>query len=154
MIRIPGYARRLLHSARLRVKPLSIGVRGVVENDAGHILLVRHTYVAGWHFPGGGVNTGETAQQALFREIREETGILPDAPLQLLGIYLNSSFHRRDHVLLYRCRNWRQMEPFRPNFEIAQTEFFAIDRLPPDISHGTARRIGEIYKNSPIAPEW
>jgi len=67
--RITGMARWLRHRAGLYTSPLSIGVRAYVEDGDGAVLLVKHTYIRGWHFPGGGVDPGETAQQAVDREL-------------------------------------------------------------------------------------
>src|SRR5690242_808658 len=69
--------------------PLTIGVRTIVRDEGGRILLVRHTYSAGWHFPGGGVNKRETALDAAVREVREEAQVELTAPPRLVGIYLN-----------------------------------------------------------------
>ena len=54
---------------------LTIGVRALVFDGEGRVFLVKHTYVAGWHMPGGGVETGETLVAALDRELREEGNI-------------------------------------------------------------------------------
>jgi 8-oxo-dGTP diphosphatase len=47
---------------------------GVIENDEGKILMVKHP-VRGWEVPGGQVEVGETITDTFIREIKEETGI-------------------------------------------------------------------------------
>src|SRR5208337_3494971 len=75
---------------RLRVlvsRPLTLGVRGVVIDEEERILLVRHTYVSGWHFPGGGVEVGETLLEALARELEEEVGVRLEKRPALHGLF-------------------------------------------------------------------
>src|SRR5438045_1160338 len=67
--------RRVLHFFWQFQRGLTLGVRAVVIDRDGRIFLVRHTYVSGWHLPGGGVEPGETVAQALARELREEGNI-------------------------------------------------------------------------------
>ena len=55
-------------------RPMTLGVRAIIENEAGEVLLVRHTYTKGLFFPGGGIERGETAGEALERELQEEAG--------------------------------------------------------------------------------
>ena len=52
-----------------------VGVGGIVENDRGEILLVKHRDHKAWAFPGGQVDNGENLTDALIREIKEESGI-------------------------------------------------------------------------------
>ena len=85
---------------------MTLGVRAIVEDKQGRVLLVRHTYVKGWYFPGGGVETGQTMEQALAMELREEVAIRKMGEVELLGIYLNRHISRRDHVALYWVRYW------------------------------------------------
>ena len=135
-------------------RALTLGVRGIVEDGQGRILLVRHTYVKGWHFPGGGVEPRETAQQALAREIAEEAAIRLTSTPELAGVYLNRRLGARDHVLLYRCPDWEAAGRFAPNLEIAEAEFFARDALPEDLSGGTRRRLAELAGEAEISSEW
>ena len=67
-------------SRRYPSRPI-LGVGGVVFTPEGRVVLVRrrHEPAAGtWSLPGGAVEVGETAQAAVVREIREETGLLVD----------------------------------------------------------------------------
>ena len=72
--------RRLMHFYWRFSRGATLGVRAMVIDGAGRIFLVKHSYVAGWHLPGGGVETGETFLAALARELAEEGNILMTAP--------------------------------------------------------------------------
>src|SRR5215468_3626935 len=100
--------RRLLHFHWRFSRGLTLGVRAVVIDAAGKVFLVRHSYVTGWHLPGGGVETGETLVQAVARELSEEGGIeVVEAP-RLHGIFFNTRSSRRDHVAVFVVRDFRQ----------------------------------------------
>src|SRR5262245_42604116 len=64
----------------------SLGVKALIINAADEVLLVEHTYIDGWHLPGGGVSKGESPKEAVIREVREETGLVALDP-QLFAIY-------------------------------------------------------------------
>ncbi|WP_299638368.1 NUDIX domain-containing protein [Devosia sp.] len=121
--------------------------------DGDRVLLLRHTYMPGWHFPGGGVEPGETAEEAARREAEEETGLRVEGPMTLLGLYLQKhEATNRDHVAVYVARRHRQVKPFSPNGEIAEIGWFAFDALPEGIDPGTALRIGEITAGTRDVP--
>ncbi len=54
------------------------GVIGVIERDGRYLMIRRSASVlapGAWCFPGGGIGAGETEQEALVRELREELGV-------------------------------------------------------------------------------
>ena len=65
-----------------------------VRNDAGQVLLVRRIDDGNWELPGGRVEVGETARQAVVREVAEESGISIELTA-LSGVYSDPS-----HVLV------------------------------------------------------
>src|SRR5688500_5949122 len=67
---------RLFHLFFVLTRPMTFGARALIyDRREGKVFLIRHTYVPGWQLPGGGVEAGETALEALQREIREECNI-------------------------------------------------------------------------------
>src|SRR6186713_2223917 len=124
--------RRVLHFYWRFARGLTLGVRAVVIDPAGRVFLVKHSYVAGWHLPGGGVETGETVPEALARELAEEGGIVARVPPTLHGIFFNARVSRRDHVAVYVVRDFTQSGGPRHAREIIDCGFFARDALPPD----------------------
>jgi 8-oxo-dGTP pyrophosphatase MutT (NUDIX family) len=133
---------------------LTVGVRALVLDGDGRVFLVKHSYVDGWHLPGGGVEAGETMLEALAREVREEGNIEFTARPVLLGIYFHPIYSVRDHVALYVVRQFRQDAPPEPNREIAAHGFFATDALPHDTTSGTRARIAEVLGGLPAAERW
>ena len=146
--------RRLLHFHWRFARGLTLGVRGLVIDPSGEVFLVKHSYVSGWHLPGGGVEPGETLLTALARELAEEGNIeLTGAPV-LHGVYFNQRLSRRDHVALYVVRAFRQSAPPRPNREIVAHGFFARTALPEDATPATRARIAEVLQGTAPTLIW
>jgi 8-oxo-dGTP pyrophosphatase MutT (NUDIX family) len=146
--------RRIFHAYWRLSRGLTIGVRALIFDGEGRVFLVKHSYVSGWHLPGGGVEKGETLLEALERELREEGNIEPSEPPVLHAIYFNRRTSPRDHVALYVLRSFRQTAPPRPNREIVAHGFFATQELPVDTSRATRERIAEVLGGRPPAEIW
>jgi ADP-ribose pyrophosphatase YjhB (NUDIX family) len=145
---------RLMHGYFGFARGMTMGVRAACFDDKGRILLVRHSYVPGWHMPGGGLERRETAFAALVKELREEGNLELTDPPELFHVYSNRLTSKRDHVLFYRCRNVRQTVPRKPDLEIVEAGFFALDDLPKDTTAATHRRLAELSGNLPPADFW
>ncbi len=133
---------------------MTMGVRAVVLDRNRSVFLVRHGYVPGWHFPGGGVDTGESCLHAMARELREEGHIEVTGPAQLHGLYFNREASKRDHVAVYVVREFKIGPPRAPDWEIAESGFFPVDALPEGVTRGTRERLAEILVGIPPAAEW
>lgn len=142
-----------LHRYFLLKRGMTLGVRIACFDEAGRVFLVRHTYVPGWHLPGGGVELGETAEQAVAKEIREEGNLGVLGELRLVSIHLQNRVSKRDHVLFYRA-DVVQVGAKLPDREIAEAQFFALDELPNDITQSTRKRLSELEGEVRADPYW
>jgi ADP-ribose pyrophosphatase YjhB (NUDIX family) len=146
--------RRVLHLYWRFARAMTLGVRALVIDASGRIFLVKHSYVSGWHLPGGGVEAGETLTEAIARELREEGNIDITEPPRLHGMFFNDRDSRRDHVALFVVRAFRQSAAPVPDHEIVAHGFFAVDELPNDTTAGTRARIVEVLGGAPVSERW
>jgi len=133
----------------------TLGAQAVIFDADNSVLLVRHTYRQGWHFPGGGVEHDETVLDAAARETFEETGIRINLDkARFHGLFANFKAFPGDHVALYVIRDWQRVRTPKPNAEILQQVFFPTDDLPDGTRPAVRRRLDEILNNHPIAQYW
>ncbi|MGB8602683.1 MAG: NUDIX domain-containing protein [Rhizomicrobium sp.] len=138
-------------TSRAISSPTTVGVTALVECE-GKIVLVRHSYLPGWHLPGGGVDRGEPPATAVLREMREEIGLTKSAPPQLVGVLTRRYGLTTNHVLLYRLAGAEFT--FKPNLEIRGCQL-ADPAAPPDgTSAATRRRLAEYLTQMSPAAHW
>ncbi|MBX9704485.1 MAG: NUDIX domain-containing protein [Silvanigrellaceae bacterium] len=129
----------------------TIGVRALVINK-DKVLLVKHTYQKGWYTIGGAVDAGETPQEALKRELKEEVGVSLTGPLELFSAYYSRNERRDDYIIFYISHSNTQEKV--SSAEIAEQQWFPLNQLPDDISPATSRRIQEYLGKSEPSEQW
>ncbi len=103
-------------------------VAGVIFNpERTSVLLIQRRDVPVWVLPGGGMEKGELPQEALVREILEETGLTVKAE-RLVGIYTPINRLAR-HTLLYECIPLSGALTL--SNETKGVSFFSLSALPP-----------------------
>ncbi|MCS5712418.1 NUDIX domain-containing protein [Candidatus Berkiella aquae] len=150
MVRLVIYIRRQLQ--RL-LGVATVGVKALIIDAGNRVLLVEHTYVQGWHLPGGGLASGESPKVAMCREVQEETGLEVLGEPQLFGAYAHKVYGADDYPLLYVVRQFKIQEK-QPCQEIKQIAWFAWQDLPPTVTDSTRQRIKEVFEGLSPADIW
>ncbi|MBV8799809.1 MAG: NUDIX domain-containing protein [Alphaproteobacteria bacterium] len=132
--------------------PVAFGVTGLVEDEAGRILLVRQSYTPGWHLPGGGVERGEPPAGAVIRELQEEVGLQSWGPPVLHGLYTRTVGVTTNVVALYRVPEARIA--FHPNAEITEIAWADRNMPPSNATPATLRRFAELNGAAAPSPYW
>ena len=153
-LKLEPLLRRFFHFYWRIVRGMTLGVRAVVLDQNNRVFMVRHSYVAGWHLPGGGVEVGETLLESLKRELFEEGCIELTGEPVLHGVFLNGHVSRRDHVAVYIIRQFRQVRIPEPNREIVASGFYDAVALPEGTTLGTRLRISEVLDGRPPIATW
>jgi 8-oxo-dGTP pyrophosphatase MutT (NUDIX family) len=143
----------LLHFYWRQSRGMTLGVRAIVINSQNEVFMIKHSYAPGWGLPGGGVEVGETFDQALHKELREE-GNITDVNPEFFALYLNNHTSNRDHVALYIVRDFKQNTPPKPNAEIIAHRWVSLDNLPVDTMRGVKARLDEYKRLTAISPYW
>lgn len=146
--------RRVFHFYWRFARGATLGAFALVIDGQRRVFLIQHSYVSGWHLPGGGVETGETIKTALARELLEEGNIKLTGEPVLHGVFHNKRISRRDHVALFVVRDFVQESPPVPDHEIVAHGFFAIDELPADTGRAARARIAEVFEGRAVSELW
>ena len=146
--------RRFMHPYWRFSRGLTLGVRGMAIDRESRIFLIKHSYVPGWHLPGGGVEPGETMLAALHREMMEEGNIAIGRAPEFFGLYFNPRDSDRDHVALFVIEEFTQSMPPQPNAEIVAHGFFPRDALPEGTTPATRAPMAEVLDGVKASERW
>ena len=154
MILAHPLVRRVASVVWLAQRGTTLGVRGIVIDAQRRVLLVRHGYAPGWHFPGGAVDRGETVRDAVIRELLEETAVTVEGEPSLFGVYTNFRQFPRDHVVAFVIPHYSRGTPPPSSFEIREQGFYPVDALPEGTTSGTRGRLDELLSGAAMRAVW
>ena len=100
----------------------------IVRSNNGNVLLAKSSYKKSWQMPGGGVENGESPEEAAVREAREELGLA----IPLESLILKGTIYKQDEELLfviYECS-----ERFPENIKLTAQEAEVTDFKFVDIT--------------------
>lgn len=112
-------------------------VAAAIHDHAGNLLLQEKASGEGWSLPAGAIEPGETPQEAIIREVMEETGLVV-TPTAILGVFGGREFRytypngdRVEYVVtLFGCRVLEDQGSWTDN-ETRSLGYFARDDMPP-----------------------
>ena len=133
-------------------RPVTKGARAIAITPGGRIILIRHSYIPGWHLPGGGCRAGEEARAAVLRELREEIGLISHGGVEFLAEYAHVIDFKDDRVSLFVATD--VVYAAGRSLEVDEVMEFPMDDLPPGVSAPTRRRLAEFRGTAPISREW
>jgi len=120
---------------------IRVGAAAIIEDKEGRILMgKRNVFPKGmWVFPGGGINFGETAEDAVIREIKEETNLSISDP-KFLTVYEmivpQNNVHR---VIFYFKVKTKDTKKIKPSADIEELKWLKLDEIRKleNIGHAT-----------------
>lgn len=125
--RLPGpIRRRAVHAG---TPNYTLGAVALVRNDAGAVLLLRQRHHDGWSLPGGLLQSGESPDRAVARELAEELRLRVD-PGELTATLPSAVVdpHARRVDLVYALRRDHAGEV--DNVEVLEAKWFPLEQLP------------------------
>lgn len=121
-------------------KPKTYGARAIITNET-NILLVKNINVNHWSLPGGKIDKGETPQECIYRELKEELSLSISKTDFKLGEYISKREGKLDTVYIFAIKIPSLF--FQKQWELQDAQWFPLSSLPDNVSPATSRRIAE-----------
>lgn len=111
-----------------------LAVDGIITKEKKVLLIKRaiKPFCGYWVLPGGHVNYGETTEEALRREIKEELGISVKVK-KLIGVYSDPKRDPRYHLVAIVYELKKGKGKIRLNYESSEFRYFHLKNLPRKI---------------------
>lgn len=111
-----------------------VSVSGVVLNSEGQILLQRHRHWVPevWGLPGGIIRRKETIEQALAREVREETGLAIDS-VELLKMVSGYKYRMEAYCVAHLVETGKAPVMKLQKNEVLEARFYPFNELPANL---------------------
>ena len=124
----------------------SIGAFAIIFDENGGVLLSHRRDFDAWNLPGGGVESRELPDEAVIREVKEETGL--DVVMdRLVGVY--GKVDKDELVFAFVCRVVGG--ELSLSDEADEHRYFAFDQIPPNTLRKQVERIHDArYSGPPI----
>ncbi len=123
-----------------------IAVYALIFNPEHEILLALRRDINWWNLPGGGLELGETVEEGICREVREETGLEVEVD-HLVGVY--SKPQKQEIVLTFLCRALGGV--LTTTEESRECRYFSPDAIPVNTLPKHKERIMDVLLNSTYA---
>lgn len=132
-------AHKLLQATWFVRRPRTFGAHAIALTPRRNLVLVKLRYASGWRVPGGGRRSGEYAQAAVIRELREEIGMTAYGRIRFACELEERVHFKRDLASLLIVEDVRYKP--RWSLEVEQVGEFPLDKLPSDTASSTLRWI-------------
>jgi 8-oxo-dGTP diphosphatase len=153
--RLPAGALPILKEvARHLLRRPVVGVSAVARRSDGQILLVKRGDTGTWGLPGGTLEWGEPAREALRRELQEEAGAALIEVGRLLGVYTDPARDTRMHsvTLLVEATVHDHIEGPENPLEIHEARFFPVSEVPRPLAYTGDEMLTRALREA--APYW
>ncbi|HEY79496.1 MAG TPA: NUDIX domain-containing protein [Anaerolineae bacterium] len=133
----------------LQRRKIAPKVKALLRDDAGAILLIKHSLEGRWRLPGGFAAMDESGYEAVVRAVEELTGLRPLDPQPIARV--DESQFRPDamygdffqmYATLFLITRWES--DLRPGREGWDARFFPSDALPPNLHEEASQALAAL----------